>query len=244
MVRSAVDLGGFDQVAGHTLQAGHIDDHHIADLLPAHQDDQAHEACLGVQSQQRPLEIGQHTIEQDLPDVAQQDAADQVGHEVDRAEQIRALNAAGQHEGDGERADVDEHSGQHRERCREAEGVEEGGILEDGKVVLDAHKGGLRHGGEPLEGQVDAPDEGPDEADDERDEGRQHEHRPIFADGLLHDIPPNPKKKEAGELLARLPYLSAVKNALWHQPFASLYSLAQPSTKAVTTAFQSPVPAA
>ena len=80
--------------------------------------------------------------------------------------------------------------------------MQEGGILEHGNIVLDAHKGGLAHSGEALEGKEDAPDKGPDEADDERDEGRQHEHRPVFTDGFLHDVPPIcgvvNKKGEAG----------------------------------------------
>ncbi len=41
-----VDLGGLDQVAGNALQAGDVDDHHVTDLLPAHQDDQPDEAGL------------------------------------------------------------------------------------------------------------------------------------------------------------------------------------------------------
>ena len=201
-VVGTVDLSGFDQVAGHALQASHIDDHHVADLLPAHQDDQTDETGLGIQRQQGLLQVCQHAVEQDLPDVAQQDAADQVGHKVDGTEDVGALDAAGQHDCNGKGADIDEHGGDHSERCRKAESVQEGGILEHGNIVLDTHKGGLAHGGEALEGKEDAPDKGPDKADDERDQRRKHEHRPIFADGLLHDIPP--KQKEAGEPFARL----------------------------------------
>ena len=137
------------------------------------------------------MQVGQHAVEQDLPDVAQQDAADQVGHEEDGAEDVGALDAPGEHQRDGKGADVDEDGGHHGERRREAERVQERGILEHADVVLDAHERGLADGGEPLERQINAPDKGPDKADDERDQGRQHEHRPIFADGLLHDIPPN-----------------------------------------------------
>ena len=42
-----VDLGRLDHVLGHRLESGDVDDHHVADLLPAHQDDQAPEAVLG-----------------------------------------------------------------------------------------------------------------------------------------------------------------------------------------------------
>ena len=201
-VVGTVDLGGFDQVAGHALQAGNVNDHHVADLLPAHQDDQTDETGLGVQRQQRPLQVGQHTVEQDLPDVAQQDAADQVGHEVNGTENVGTLDAAGQHDRNGKGTDIDKHSGDHGKRCRKAERMQERGILEHRDVVLDAHKGGLANSSEPLERKVNAPDEGPDKADDEREQRGQHEHRPIFADGFLHDVPPIcgvvNKKGEAG----------------------------------------------
>ena len=210
-IRRAVDLGGLDQVAGHALQTGNVDDHHVADLLPAHQNDQTDETGLGIQCQQGLLQVCQHAVEQDLPDVAQQDAADQVGHKVDGTEDVGALDAAGQHDCNGKGADIDEHGGDHSKHCRKTEGVQEGGVLEDGDVVLDADEGGLGDRCEPLEGQISAPDEGPDEADDERDEGRQHEHRPIFADGLLHDIPP--KKEGGGRTIRPPPFCkSGVKN--------------------------------
>ena len=90
------------------------------------------------------------------------------------------------------------------------EGVEEGLVRKDVDVVLQAHEGGLAHGGETLEGKIDAPDEGPDEADDERQQGGQYEHRPIFTDGLLHDIPPE-KEGEAGEHIARLPVIQLLR---------------------------------
>ena len=65
---------------------------------------------------------------------------DQVGHKVDGTEDVGALDAAGQHDCNGKGADVDEHGGDHGERCRKTEGMQEGGILEHGKIVLDAHK--------------------------------------------------------------------------------------------------------
>lgn len=178
--------------------------------MPAHQDDQTDETGLGIQRQQRFLQVGQHTVEQDLPDVAQQDAADQVGHEVDGTEDVGAADAAGEHQRDGEGAHIDEHGAYHRKGSGEPKGVEEGRVRKDVDVVLQAHEGGLAHGGETLEGKIDAPDEGPDEADDERQQGGQYEHRPIFTDGLLHDIPPE-KEGEAGEHIARLPVIQLLR---------------------------------
>ena len=39
----AVHGRGLQHIGGQGLQAGDVDDHHVADLLPAHQDDQAPE---------------------------------------------------------------------------------------------------------------------------------------------------------------------------------------------------------
>ena len=69
------------------------------------------------------MQVCQHAVEQDLPDVAQQDAADQVGHEVDGTEDVGAADAAGEHQRNGKGADVDEHGGYYSERCGKAEGV-------------------------------------------------------------------------------------------------------------------------
>ena len=189
-VVGTVDLSGLDQVAGHALQSGHIDDHHVADLLPAHQDDQTDKTGLGIQSKQGLLQVRQHTVEQDLPDVAQQDAADQVGHKEHGTEDVGALDAAGQHQCNGKGAHVDEHGAYHGKHRRKAKGVQEGGILKYREVVLDSYKGGLGNGSEPLEGQINAPDKGPDEADDKGDQSRKHKYRPVFTNGFLHDIPP------------------------------------------------------
>ena len=38
---------------GTFCKPGNVDDHHVADLLPAHQDDEAPEAVGGVQREQR-----------------------------------------------------------------------------------------------------------------------------------------------------------------------------------------------
>ena len=167
-----------------------------------------------LQRQQGLLQVCQHTVEQDLPDVAQQDAADQVGHEVDGTEDVGAADAAGERQRNGKGADVDEHGGNYSERRSKAERVQEGGILKYAEVVLNAHKGGLAHSGEPLERKVNTPDKGPDKADDERDEGRQHEHRPVFTDGFLHDVPPIcgvvNKKGEAGRTTSPASRFSSV----------------------------------
>ncbi len=157
------------------------------------------------------LEVGQQAVQQDLPDVAQQDAADQVGHKVHGTEQVGALDAAGQHQRNGKGAHIDEHSAHHGKDRRKAEGVQEGGILKYCSVVLDAYKGGLGNGSEPLEGQINAPDKG----------GQMKPMIKATRVGstnigqyllmafcmiyLLRELS-DKKGKEAGELFARLPF--------------------------------------
>ena len=57
---------------------------------------------------------------------------------------------------------------------------------------------------------------GPDEADDKGDQSRQHKHRPIFADGFLHDIPPDGavRKKKGGGRTHRPPPILVLMGAL------------------------------
>ena len=56
-----VDTGGLQHILRNGLQTGDIDDHHIADLLPAHQNNQSPEAIDGGIGQ-CPVHIQQYTI--------------------------------------------------------------------------------------------------------------------------------------------------------------------------------------
>ena len=147
----AVDPGGFDVIRGNGLQARDIDDHHIADLLPAHQDDHAPVARGGVQGQQGLARQTQNTVDQDVPDVAQHDAADEVGHEVDGTEDIGTQDPPGQGQGHGEGQHIDEDGGYHREAGGEGQGGPELGVLEHLDVVPQTHPLGLVDGGELAE---------------------------------------------------------------------------------------------
>ena len=131
----AVDGGGFQQIAGHVLQARDVDDHHIADLLPAHQDDEAPEAVPRVQRKQRLAQVGQNAVEQNLPDIAQHDAADQVRQEEDGAESVGAVHTAGEKQRDGKGQHVDQQGGHDGERRCEPERMGEGVIRPNHCVV-------------------------------------------------------------------------------------------------------------
>ena len=54
-------------------------------------------------------------VEHDLPGEAQDDAADEVGHEEHRAEEVGALELAGEQVGQGEGPEVDRDDGDHRD---------------------------------------------------------------------------------------------------------------------------------
>ena len=59
-----------DRIQRHVLQASNVDDHHVTDLLPAHQNDKAQEDVRGVQGKQRFVECAEYAVEQNLPDIA------------------------------------------------------------------------------------------------------------------------------------------------------------------------------
>ena len=115
----SVDLRGLDQVSGNIVEACDVDDHHISDLLPAEQDDHAPEAVEGGQGQQRLSPLGQQAVQERLPDIAKDDAADQVGHEKDRAEDVSPLQSPGQRQRDGKSQDIDQNTGQEGEQNRQ-----------------------------------------------------------------------------------------------------------------------------
>ena len=130
-----VNACGLHQIHRHILQTGNIDDHHVADLLPAHKDDQPPEAVGGIQRQQRLTPGGQQTVEQDLPDIAQHDAADQVRQEEDGAESVGAVHTAGEKQRDGKGQHVDQQGGHDGERRCEPERMGEGVIRPNHCVV-------------------------------------------------------------------------------------------------------------
>ena len=71
---------------------------------------------------------GQKAVEQDLPDVAQNDTADKVRQEKDGTEHIGAAHAAGQQQGNAEGQHIDQHGGHHGKGSGEPEPVEAGAV--------------------------------------------------------------------------------------------------------------------
>ena len=178
-----VDLGGFQHVLGNSLQAGDVDDHHVADLLPAHQDDQTPEAPGGV-GEDGGIVSGEQTVKDHAPDVTQDDTADQVGHEEDGTEQVGALDLLGQGVGHSEGQNIDEDNGNNSVQGSVAEGVAEALISQRLDVVVDTNPGPLGSGLELGEGQEQTLSKGPDKAD-----GKSRNHGPQEDGGAAPDRP-------------------------------------------------------
>ena len=87
MVICTVDLRGLNEISRDILDTGDVDNHHISDLLPAHNSNETPE--------RRPLcgdnrhgMLGQNAVENHQPDVRKNDTADQVRQEERRTEDI------------------------------------------------------------------------------------------------------------------------------------------------------------
>ena len=139
--RSAVNLGGLDVVRRNGLQTGDVDDHYVADLLPQGQDDKAPEASSGVKGDEVGADVGEQAVDQNLPNVTQHDAADQVGHKEDCTEDVGALERlAGERLGDGQGDHVDEYRRQEGKRHGKEERRGKLRIVQCAHVVLDTDK--------------------------------------------------------------------------------------------------------
>ena len=171
---SAVDLCGLEHILRDGLQTRDIDDHHIADLLPAHQYDEAPEAVFCFEHHSG-IKVAEDAVEDHEPDIAQDDAADQVRHKEDRPEDIRALDALRQDIGDGECQHIDDEQRHKREQRRVPERVQEAIVLENGLVVLQAHPSPFAGCLELAERQKQALGKRIQEAHAERSERRQQE---------------------------------------------------------------------
>ena len=154
----AVDLCGLDQVSGYGLQPRDIDDHHISDLLPRHQDDQA-PVAISRAEHDRGTVVREDAVEDHRPDIAEHDTADQVWHEEDRAEGVGALDSARERIGNGEREHVDHNQRYNRDKRRVLERMHEGCVLKSFDVVAQADPTGVARGRKLTEGQVNTLEE-------------------------------------------------------------------------------------
>ena len=170
----AVDLGGFQRILRHSLQACDVNDHHIADLLPRDQNHQTPETVGGVCGEVGAVLL-QDTVEDQAPDVTQHHAADQVGHEEHGTEQVGAPHLLSQGVGDGKGHHVDQDDGHHGEAGGIPEGMGEAGVLKGLDVVFKTDELGIPGGHEVAQGQVKSLQEGPDEAHAEAHKGGQHQ---------------------------------------------------------------------
>ena len=146
--RAAVDTGRLKQVVGHAGKSGHIDDHHIARILPDRHHHQRPERHGGIAQpgageqigSDAAAEAGQRVIEHKLPDEAEDDTADEVGGEKGGSQKILTLDAAGQQIGQEKGHQVDE---DHR-RGHVAEGQQQGmperRVFKGGHIVLKRHE--------------------------------------------------------------------------------------------------------
>ena len=171
-----VNFSGLQHVSGDGLKPGNVNDHHVADLLPGHQNDQTPEAVGGVGGEVGGI-VPQNAVKNHAPYVAQHHAADQVGHEEHGAKQVGAAHLLGQGIGDEEGQHIDQENGDHGEKCGVLEGVPEADVRPDFGIIRQADPFGILGNIEGAEGQVDALQKRPDEADAEGSEHGEDEQR-------------------------------------------------------------------
>ena len=179
---STVDLRSLQHIHRHRLKSGDINNHHIADLLPGHKDDETPEAVGGVQ-QNRGIIPGQNAIKNHRPDIAQNDAANQVGHEEHGSENIGALNALGQQVRHGKGQNIDDQQRNQSKARRIPEGMEEAFVCKGLYIVVQARPGPFAGGFEITERKEQALSEGIEESDAEGNERRKQENGEALLNG-------------------------------------------------------------
>ena len=126
--RGTVHFGGFQHILRQGLKAGNVNNHHVADLLPSHQNYQAPESICTVGCQIGAV-VFQDAVENQTPDVAQHHTADQVGHEEYGAEPIGTPDLLGQGISNGEGHHVNQYDGDHCKSGSIPERIDEAGVL-------------------------------------------------------------------------------------------------------------------
>ncbi|CRH92196.1 Uncharacterised protein [Chlamydia trachomatis] len=183
----AINFGCFNEFLRNTLKTGDVDDHHVADHLPVDQDDQTDEAVGGI-GDQGGLPVQQDCVQNCLPGVAQDDAADQVRHEEDGTEEVRTLELAGQCVCDCECKHVDRNDGNNCDGGGEDQSANEALLVaECVNVVLNADKRRVGDGCELREGQVQTDCERGKECQRVRKECGSDEEQPKFLKSFNHE---------------------------------------------------------
>jgi|GEM_PF-6808603 len=184
---SAVNGGGLAQLSGNGLKAGNVDDHHVAGLLPEHHHHQAPEPVPFAGDQRNAVACEHAVVENDLPQPSQHDAADQVGHEKHRAEQVRAAKAAHQKQRHRQSEQVDHNRGQPGKQRRVPQRVRKAPrILKGAHIVAKAYKRSVGQGGEITERKVQPHGEGNQKTDGKGGRRRQQKYRPVPCKIPLH----------------------------------------------------------
>lgn len=100
----SVDFGGFQEFSGDFLQGGQVDDHVVAKHEPDPDDVDGEHRCLrGCQPSRRmgdadrpqqPVDRSVRRLEQQHPDEGHGDAAGDIGHEIQRPQQLLQMHGA------------------------------------------------------------------------------------------------------------------------------------------------------
>ena len=131
--------------------------------------------------------MGQDAVENELPDVAQYDAADQIGHEEGGTENVGAWNVLGQDHGDRKGNDIDQNDSHDGKGGGKEERMEKFRVLEGLGKVGEAHELCVSDRAEVAQGQVEAHQKRDDKANDERQERGAQKDGKIAFDGFFHN---------------------------------------------------------
>ena len=159
----------------HRLQARNIDNHGIADLLPSQHHHQAPKAKGGAIAEILAKKRDQHAVVNDhLPDIAQNNTADQIRHKKHCSKEIGAADTAGQRQRHRKRDHIDQQNRNHRKGGGEQKGIPKLAIgCENTDIVIKPDKGGVFNGGILTKGEVKPHEKGDHEPNDKRHQGRQ-----------------------------------------------------------------------
>ena len=146
------------------MKTCNINNHHIPDLLPRHKDDESPETVGGICSQVGVVGV-KDAVKNHLPDIAQNDAADQVRHKKDGTEDVRASELLRQRIGKRKSKHIDDDNVDNRNGRRVLKGVPEAVVGKDFTVVFKSVPDRIQRGVEVTEGKIDPPQEGEKEAD-------------------------------------------------------------------------------
>ena len=174
------------KLLGDGLKSRDINNHHIADKLPIGQHDEPPKAVGGIKGD-IDAKRREHAVDDELPNIAEYDTADEIGHKKHGAKEIRTALAPRQKKGKHKSDEVDGESADEGKLGGEKEGVQEStAARKRGHIIFEPDEACVSYRRKLGKGKIQPHQKGDEEGNDKRRKRRKHKDGKIAKEPFFH----------------------------------------------------------